>query len=66
VKLLQVPCDADTTSSAPNIVSTIHCDVSTLPATTAAGYFGFNMLLDGILISIGTRHPLFNGMFLAI
>ena len=37
VKLFIVPCDAASTPSAPYSVSVIACDVSTLPATTAAG-----------------------------
>ena len=38
------------------------CDVSTLPATTAAGYFGFNMQSSGITSVMGFRQPAFKGM----
>ena len=38
-----MPCDAASTPSAPNSASTMHCEVSTLPATTAAGGTGFSI-----------------------
>ena len=38
------------------------CDVSTFPATTAAGYSGASIDLSGIRISIARRQPSFMGM----
>ena len=39
--------------------------VSTLPATTAAGYFGLSIQFLGIIIFIGFKQPEFIGIFLS-
>jgi hypothetical protein len=39
-----------------------HCDVSTFPATVAAGGRGFSIEPSGMRIRRGFRHPAFNGM----
>ena len=39
-----------------------HWEVSTLPATTAAGYTGFKRLPAGMMILSGFRHPPLSGM----
>ena len=61
-----VPCAAAMTFKAPYRALVIHCDVSTFPATTAAGKLGFNRQASGIFSLIGFRQPAFNGMFFAI
>ncbi len=40
----------------------MHCEVSTLPATTAAGGAGSSIELAGMRISSGRRHPAFSGI----
>jgi hypothetical protein len=40
----------------------MHDDVSTLPATTAAGYSGFSIEPAGITMSSGFRQPAFSGI----
>ena len=57
-----MPCEAAITPKAPNNASTIYCDVSTLPANTAAGYSGLIMESFGMMISNGFKQPSFNGM----
>ncbi len=57
-----VPCAAASASSAPNSVSVTACEVSTLPATTAAGYSGDSIERGGITMRIGRRQPAFIGM----
>lgn len=44
------------------LFATTTCDVSTFPATTAAGYSGASIDLSGIRISIALRHPSFMGI----
>ena len=39
----------------------MHCEVSTLPATTAAGGTGFSIEPGGTRSVSGRRHPSFNG-----
>lgn len=51
------PWDAAQTPNALKTVSTIRCDVSTLPPTTAAPADGFKIEFSGIIISIGLRQP---------
>ncbi len=48
--------------SAPYSASTMHCEVSTLPATTAAGATGLISEAGGTRISSGRRQPSFSGM----
>ena len=38
------------------------CEVSTLPAATAAGYSGDSIVPGGMITLIGFRHPEFSGM----
>ena len=40
----------------------MHCEVSTLPATTAAGATGFSIEPSGTRIASGRRQPSFSGM----
>jgi hypothetical protein len=62
VKLFIVPCEAASAPSAPYSASTMHCEVSTLPATTAAGGTGFSMDPGATRIDSGLRQPSFSGM----
>ncbi|MNM86251.1 hypothetical protein D3C81_983960 [compost metagenome] len=55
-------CDAPATPSAPNSAFVTHWDVSTLPATTAAGYLGLSIEPSGMMTSSGFRQPAFRGM----
>ena len=48
--------------SAPKSADVTACAVSTFPATTAEGYSGFKKHFFGIIISIGSKQPSFNGM----
>src|SRR6202044_1806455 len=48
--------------SAANKVLVTICDTSTLPATTAAGYFGDSIDPSGTMMRIGLRQPAFIGM----
>ena len=50
------------TLSAPYSALVTQLEVSTLPATTAAGGFGFSMQPSGTMISRGFRHPALSGM----
>ena len=61
-----VPCDAPAIPKAPNNTSVILCEVSTLPPTTAASSFGFNIDSSGIIIFIWSKHPEFRGIVLLI
>ena len=57
-----VPCAAAMAPSAPNRQLVTACEVSTLPATTAAGYCGESIEPGGMTILIGSRQPAFIGM----
>ena len=57
-----VPCAAASAPSAPNRQLVTACEVSTLPATTAAGYSGDSMECGGTTMLIGRRQPAFIGM----
>src|SRR5690349_23618620 len=57
-----VPCEAASTPSAPYSASVTHCEVSTFPATTAAGYRGRSMQASGMRTSSGFRQPALSGM----
>jgi hypothetical protein len=48
--------------SAPYSALVTHIDVSTLPATTAAGGRGLSMQPSGTMTSSGFRQPAFSGM----
>ena len=58
--LLVQPCDAAHTSNAKRMTSTIRCDVSTFPPTTAAVSEGSSRQPFGILTFTGLRQP-YNG-----
>ena len=57
-----VPCAAAMAPSAPNRQLVTACEVSTLPATTAAGYSGDSIDFFGMTMLIGRRQPAFIGM----
>jgi hypothetical protein len=57
-----VPCAAAMAPSAPNRQLVTSCEVSTLPATTAAGNSGDSMDFFGTTMRIGRRQPAFIGM----
>ena len=57
-----VPWDAAITPNAPYKASTIAWDVSTFPATTAAGYWGFSIQPSGMIISNGFMQPALRGI----
>ena len=57
-----VPCEAARMPSAPYSASTMHCEVSTLPAATAAGGAGSSIEPGGIMISSGSRQPSLSGI----
>ena len=61
-----VPWDAARAPSAPYKASTMHCEVSTLPATTAAGGTGFSIDPGGTRIESGRRQPSLSGMSASI
>src|SRR5258708_30139593 len=50
------------TPRAPNKAFVTQVDVSTLPATTAAGDRGFSIQPSGRMICSGLRHPAFSGI----
>ncbi len=49
-------------ASAPSTVSTMRCEVSTLPAATAAGGRAFTTVPGGATISSGRNAPSFTGI----
>src|SRR5262249_60845341 len=57
-----LPWAAASAPSAPNRQFVTACDVSTLPATTAAGYSGDSIDFFGITLLIGGRQPPFLGI----
>ena len=57
-----VPWLSAATPRAPNRASVIAWLVSTLPAATAAGYFGASIESSGMTMRIGFRHPSLSGM----
>ena len=57
-----VPCAQASAPSAPNRQLVTACEVSTLPATTAAGYSGVSIDFGGMTMLIGRRQPAFIGM----
>src|SRR3546814_4714019 len=57
-----VPWLEPITPSAPYSALVMHIDVSTLPATTAAGYRGFSIEPSGMMICNGLRQPLLSGI----
>src|ERR1700694_5373086 len=52
-----VPCAPASAPSAPNRQLVTACEVSTLPATTAAGYSGDSIDFFGMMTLIGRRQP---------
>ena len=57
-----LPWAAASAPSAPNRQFVTACDVSTLPATTAAGYSGDSIDFFGMTMLIGRRQPPFIGI----
>ncbi len=57
-----VPWDAACRPSAPYSASTMHCEVSTLPATTAPGNAGSSIEPGGTTMRIGRRQPALSGI----
>jgi hypothetical protein len=62
VKLFIVHWLAASTPSAPNRALVTQVEVSTLPATTAAGGSGASRLPGGMITSSGLRQPALSGM----
>jgi hypothetical protein len=62
VKLFIVGWLAASTPSAPKSAFVTQVDVSTLPATTAAGYVGWSSEPSGTTTVIGFRQPAFSGI----
>ena len=65
VRLFIVPWLAAIAPSAPKRALVTCWLVSTLPATTAAGYCGFSMEPSGTMMRIGRRQPAFIGIELS-
>ena len=61
-KLFMVPWLQATCLNGFNMRSTSFWDVYTFPPTTAASLEGERMVLSGIMIVIGTKHPEFKGI----
>src|SRR6516225_9103329 len=62
LRLFMLPWAAASAPSAPNRQFVTACDVSTLPATTAAGYSGDSIDFFGMTMLIGRRQPPFIGI----
>jgi hypothetical protein len=60
--LFIVPEPSAMTPRAAYSAPVIACEVSTLPATTAAGYAGESMLPGGMMTRSGFRQPAFSGI----
>ncbi|CFS62024.1 Uncharacterised protein [Mycobacterium tuberculosis] len=60
--LFIVPDPSACTPNAANSAPVIACEVSTLPATTAAGWVGASIEPSGTTIRNGRRQPSLSGM----